>query len=108
MMNKESDNIIKAQVSGDSMSPLYLDGEIIEIDTAIYRELEPVIGDDVLFKHPYQKYTYILKRIAEITADNRYYVLGLNPKQSTDSRSFGSISRESIIGKVISPCHKEK
>ncbi len=100
-MNSDNKNIIKAKVSGDSMLPLYFDGEIIEIDTTAYLHKLPQVDDDILFKHPYQKQTYLIKRIAEVTADGDYYVLGLNPSQSTDSRSFGAIKLKAIVGKLI-------
>jgi type IV secretory pathway protease TraF len=35
--------------------------------------------------------------------DDRLYVLGYNPKYSTDSRHFGWISREAVVGVVIWP-----
>lgn len=43
----------------------------------------------------------ILKRINDIK-DNFYYLLGDNPKESTDSRTFGWVKENAIIGKVIS------
>lgn len=36
-----------------------------------------------------------------LTSYIKYYVLGDNPSQSTDSREFGWIKRKEIIGKVI-------
>ncbi len=100
-MDTNKDTIVQAKVSGDSMSPLYLDGDIIDVDTSAYTFQKPKINDDVLLEHPYQKDFYMLKRISEITPDGRFMVLGLNARQSTDSRSFGSIRQSAIIGKVI-------
>jgi phage repressor protein C with HTH and peptisase S24 domain len=41
-----------------------------------------------------------IKRIKEFKAD-KIYVVGDNPKQSTDSRDFGWLPRETIIAKVL-------
>lgn len=45
----------------------------------------------------------IIKRIQNIHDRNTFeiFVTGDNPKESTDSRSFGWIKKNQIIGKVI-------
>ncbi len=42
----------------------------------------------------------IIKRISK-TNDRYILIMGDNKKESTDSRNFGPISKEEIIGKVI-------
>ncbi len=42
----------------------------------------------------------MIKRIQDIR-DHKLFVTGDNAKESTDSRSFGWISKSEIIGKVI-------
>ena len=56
-------------------------------------------GNAVVLKHP-KTNELILKRVSKIK-DGRYYVTGDNKKQSTDSRHFGAVERNSIIGKVL-------
>lgn len=41
----------------------------------------------------------MVKRLQTVS-DQKYYVVGDNEKESTDSRNFGWISRDQIIGKV--------
>lgn len=42
----------------------------------------------------------MVKRIQK-TDDRRIFVIGDNKKMSTDSRKFGAVKKEQIIGKVI-------
>jgi type IV secretory pathway protease TraF len=43
-----------------------------------------------------------IKRIARLEA-NRMYVLGDNPAASTDSRSFGWLELEAVVGTLALP-----
>ena len=54
-------------------------------------------GDLVVIKHRGRE---MVKRIQR-TNGRIYFVVGDNKKESTDSRTFGPISRKEIIGKVI-------
>ncbi len=94
-------NIQKILVSGDSMSPLYSNGDIILLDTQAYVEQHPVVGDIIVCKHPYIKDYLMIKQIADIQEDGRFFVLGINPDESTDSRSFGAILPSAVLGKVV-------
>ena len=42
-----------------------------------------------------------VKRCGEITPGNEFYALGDNQAQSYDSRSYGPVSNDSIIGKAL-------
>ncbi len=56
------------------------------------------IGDILLFLSPNQE--KLVKRVARIE-DGKYFMTGDNPNDSLDSRSFGLISQDKIIGKII-------
>ena len=43
-----------------------------------------------------------VKRVKEVNKDS-VYILGDNPKKSSDSRDFGFIDRSKIIARVIWP-----
>ena len=51
----------------------------------------------VLCSHPYQKNKKIVKRITKIESDDLVCIRGDNPIFSTDSRSYGPISKSKII-----------
>jgi len=76
-------------------------------DTVLVKPtLTPVAGDIVLANHPYKSSVKIVKRVAEILPDGALILRGDNPLESSDSRSFGSISKRDVIGKVISRLSK--
>ncbi|PID27067.1 MAG: hypothetical protein CR982_07080 [Candidatus Cloacimonadota bacterium] len=78
------------------MSPLFLDGEVLEVTT----DIENIsVGDTILFNHPYIEDCILIKRVEDIKNDN-YFVVGINKNSSTDSRSFGKISKSSVLGKI--------
>lgn len=57
----------------------------------------PKIGDIVAIKVNGKE---MIKRITKIN-DRHILIMGDNKKESTDSRKFGPIRKEQIIGKVI-------
>lgn len=60
------------------------------------------VGDIVLARHPFKSSVQLIKRVAEINDDGRYFLMGDNPIESSDSRSFGTLASDSIIGRVTS------
>jgi len=81
------------------MEPTYLDGDRLFVCRFIYKFKEPKIGDVIVLKDP-RTDRLILKRIKDIEG-NKYVVYGDNPNESTDSREFGKVERDSIVGRVI-------
>jgi nickel-type superoxide dismutase maturation protease len=84
-------------VEGDSMLPSLKNGDGILINT----DEKVVVGDIVLAKHPFKKSVNILKRISEIDENGNYFLVGDNPAESTDSRTFGALSPKHILGKAV-------
>ncbi len=84
-------------IEGDSMLPTLKPGDCVFINP----ELKPEIGDIVFFRHPFIQNLYVVKRLADITPEGNYYVLGDNPPESTDSRSFGAILAKDILGVAV-------
>lgn len=82
------------------MQPTIKDGTAVLVNRLAYLLKKPKIGDIVVLKR--QK--YIIKRIAAInpSADGeQVFVIGDNKKESNDSRHFGWIGKDNILGKVI-------
>lgn len=88
------------RVTGTSMQPLLQPGEEILINPYAYKEALPQINDLVVATHPDREDLEIVKRISYITEDGNLFLLGDNSNHSTDSRSFGTISLDKIVGKV--------
>ena len=75
------------------MSP-YLKPEDLAI---IWRTKDVKKNDVVVFD---RSGDYFIKRVADIKED-KFFLEGDNKKESVDSRKFGWISKQQIIGKVI-------
>ena len=85
------------RVEGDSMLPTLKGGDTVMVDP----KATVAVGDIVLAKHPYKTNVKMLKRVSAIDEGGRYELAGDNPDESTDSRTFGSISIEYIHGKAV-------
>ncbi|MGJ3251302.1 MAG: nickel-type superoxide dismutase maturation protease [Elainellaceae cyanobacterium] len=91
------------RVTGISMVPLLRPDEEVLVDLNAYRHASPRLGDIVVAEHPHRPGFRLIKRIVSIDGDHGYYFLeGDNRSESTDSRTFGSVSAAHIIGQVTS------
>ncbi|MDJ0743616.1 MAG: nickel-type superoxide dismutase maturation protease [Xenococcaceae cyanobacterium MO_167.B27] len=92
----------RLRVTGASMQPLLQPGEEILIDINAYKKASPQIGDIIVAFHPYRPKFPIVKRIVSIEKDGSLFLQGDNTLESTDSRSYGAIQLDQILGKVTS------
>lgn len=84
------------QIVGHSMLPKLEDGRIV-IASGWFRALSP--HDVVIIRHEgIEK----IKRIQQIAAD-KLFVVGDNGSESTDSRQFGWVDANCVLGKVLWP-----
>ena len=87
------------RVSGDSLDPVYQDGDFVLVSKIpiVFLGIRP--GDAVVFQHP--RLGWLIKLVERLEAkDHSVFVVGLDP-HSSDSRTFGAIPRAQIQGKVI-------
>ncbi len=93
-------------VEGPSMEPAFRAGEHLLVDRLAYRRRTPRVGEVVVLRDPERPDRYLLKRIATAPPmqpapqRGQYFVLGDNAAVSRDSRAFGPVAREQIIGRV--------
>lgn len=90
------------RVTGDSMRPLLQPGDEVLVDPRAYRQRQPTPGDLVVARHPYQTGVMLVKRVKDVDEYGRCLLIGDNPLYSSDSRSFGRIAPENILGRVTS------
>lgn len=88
------------QVEGESMLPDVSPGERVLVNKAAYWLGKPARGDLVVLRDPRDKRRLLLKRLDEPAGD-RWHVVGANASASTDSRTFGPVGRELLVGKVL-------
>jgi len=103
-----------AIVEGKSMLPHYKNGEVVLILRAAYgfrglsgsyrvKWKKPSRGDVVAAISPLHQ-ELVIKRIGEVHFDgisSWYFLIGDNAIESIDSRDFGPVPLDSILGKVI-------
>jgi len=88
----------KYKILGHSMEPLLKNGDVILISGLLYLFKNPKINDIVAFKE--KNGEVLIKRIKEVK-NGKLFVSGDNKNDSLDSKDFGYISKEFIIGKLI-------
>jgi nickel-type superoxide dismutase maturation protease len=92
------------KVSGDSLSPEILEGDFVLVSKIPFSLNSLQVGDLVVFNHP--DYGLLIKRIAAVSADRQsFQVTGAHPF-SVDSRQFGPVGRQALVGKVIWHIHR--
>jgi nickel-type superoxide dismutase maturation protease len=89
------------RVAGRSMWPLLEPGEEVFIDPNAYRRRSPQPGEIVTLFHPQRGDLKIIKRVVCVDAEGRCFVCGDNPLESTDSRQFGWVDSDRLIGRVV-------
>ncbi len=84
------------RVADKSMEPTLNPGDYVFVN-GFSKKIK--INDVVVVKHP-SKNIYIIKRVKKVDGD-RYYVLGDNAGKSDDSRKFGMLGADGLVGKLI-------
>ncbi|MCC6388091.1 MAG: nickel-type superoxide dismutase maturation protease [Dehalococcoidia bacterium] len=87
-------------VRGVSMEPAFRDGDFVVVDRAAYRRAAPKAGQVVIATDPREPARTVVKRAAEVT-DTDVTLRGDNAAHSTDSRTYGPIPRDAVIGRVV-------
>ena len=88
----------RIKISGHSMLPVLHDQDDVLVKTVSNVE----VGDLVVALHPYRSSVHLVKRVTGFGPGGGVVLEGLNPDESTDSRSFGPVQPAAIVGKVTS------
>jgi nickel-type superoxide dismutase maturation protease len=86
----------RVAVHGDSMRPALEAGDRLVVSGL----LRPRPGDVVAVVDPRQEERVMVKRVASVD-DGGITVVGDNPEASTDSRTFGPVDSDLVLGRVI-------
>jgi nickel-type superoxide dismutase maturation protease len=86
-------------VEGESMAPSVSPGERVFVLRVAYWFRSPKVGDIVVLRDPREPERLLIKRI-DVVHGNSVEVVGDNVDGSTDSRIFGPVPNDLILGKV--------
>lgn len=86
---------IRFEVTGDSMYPTLTPGDKVIVG----KNRRCRVGDVVVLSDPRDRRSLIVKRVQDI-CETEVYVVGDNPDSSTDSRHFGPVPLDLIVGSV--------
>jgi signal peptidase I len=102
-------SMTSVRVDGESMQPALEDGDRLLVSRLAYRLAAPKHGDIVLVRDPSRSGYECIKRIlglpGEMVEDRllgpeEYFLVGDNLLHSTDSRTYGPVPADAIIGRA--------
>lgn len=86
------------KVAGNSLSPSIQEGDYVLIGTNSF--FFPIkINDTVVFNHP--QHGMMIKKVTGIQQNKKTIAVSGTHPRSVDSRHFGNIPLNSVIGKVL-------
>lgn len=94
--------ISRFNVSGNSMLPTLTHGQDILSFNWAYISRKPKIGEVIVLNFAGRD---MVKRVTRVM-DGEIFVEGDNEVESTDSRDFGTVKLNQIIGKVVDTAEK--
>ena len=86
------------KIRGNSLAPEFSQGDFVLVSKIPFFLTPPSPGDVIAFHQP--GYGLLIKRIQNLIQDGGVNVIGNHP-ESVDSRIFGPVKQQHIIGKVI-------
>jgi nickel-type superoxide dismutase maturation protease len=89
----------RQRVTGASMLPGLRAGDEVLLNP---RATRPRVGDIVVARDPRQPARKIIKRVTAVDNNGWIELSGDNASASTDSRTFGLVSPDLIVGRVTS------
>ncbi|MDE0196844.1 MAG: S26 family signal peptidase [Caldilineaceae bacterium] len=98
------------RVSGDSMTPTLMSGAVVMLDPQAFRRQMPQEHEIVVARHPRQTELQIVKRVAAViespiesgSPEILLILASENAAAGSDSRTFGPVGLDLVLGKVVS------
>jgi len=91
---------VRVVVRDESMRPTLRPGDRLWVDRRAYRGQPPRFGDLVVLRDPEAPARWLVKRIAAVGPDGRLTVASDDPSVGRDSRTFGPVTIDAVVGRV--------
>ena len=88
------------RIEDESMRPTLEPGDYVLVNRWAYRVRPPRRGDLVVVRDPELSDRFLVKRVSETQASTQIPLEGDNAAVSRDSRAFGAVPLDRIVGKV--------
>ena len=92
--------LVRFAIRGDSMAPTLNEGDFVTV-LRIAKPSDLKSGALVVVRDPRSGDSEMVKRVTASLPNGDLVVLGDNPAGSTDSRQFGPVPRELLVGRVV-------
>jgi nickel-type superoxide dismutase maturation protease len=93
--------LVRLEVHGESMGPVLQPGDrVLVVRTGRLRR-----GQVAAVRDPRDPQRVVVKRVAGGSASVGWRVLGDDPARSTDSRVFGAVGPDLVVGRVVYRYH---
>jgi len=87
-------------VEDESMRPTLEPGDYVLVNRWAYRFHSPKRGDLVVVQDPEMPERFLVKRVSDAAGPTQVRLAGDNRIASRDSRAFGPVPIERVVGKV--------
>lgn len=88
---------LRIAFTGPSMLPTLRPGDHL----LVRRSAAVRVGDIVAVRRPDRSFLIVVKRVERLVDDGRWWLRGDNAAASDDSRVFGSVGADDLLGRVI-------
>jgi nickel-type superoxide dismutase maturation protease len=89
----------RVAVQGHSMEPTLYAGDWLLVDPVAYRTRAPTAGELVVAVDPRKPDRWLVKRVADVTADGRLALAGEHPAHADDRSLIDPVGHDALIGR---------
>ncbi len=83
------------------MSPALREGDFVVVDRKAFSGRMPRPGEVILATDPREPSRTLVKRVTWVDLHGQLWLEGDNPEGSTDSRQFGRVPSDALVGRVV-------
>jgi len=91
---------VRYEVSGDSMAPTLAAGDCLVVDRKAFATRLPRPGEVIVARDPREPTRELVKRVRDVEPGIGAWLEGDDGSASTDSRTFGYVPMDLVVGRV--------